>query len=201
MDTKRAIIYARVSVLDLNPQNQITPLLKHAEHLGFEVVDELVDYASGTKADRPELNKALDKLKKSEADVLLVYSIDRLGRSVSHLIKVVDDLRRYGKGVVILRENLNLFGKDPQSEFTLTLFAALGQYEQALIASRTKNALAVAKAKGTKLGRPVKCTPELTSKVLELAKQGMSIRVIAKELGVVSRSSVQAILKRSKVET
>lgn len=199
METKkRAIIYARVSVLDLNPQNQIAPLQKHAELLGLKVVGELVDCISGTKAQRPELNKALDMLKNSEADVLLVYSIDRLSRSVSHLIKVTDDLRRIGKGVVILRENLNLFGADPQSEFTLTLFAALGQYEQSLIASRTRNALAVAKAKGTRLGRPLKCTPEIISKVLALSNEGKSIRTIAKELGVISRSSVQAILRQKK---
>lgn len=197
---KKVILYARVSVLDLNPENQLVPLRKHAESLGLDIIDEMVDYASGTKEDRPSLQQALNRLKKSDADLLMVFSIDRLARSLGHLIRIVDDLRKDSKGVMILRENLNLFQKDPQSEFTLMIFGALAQYEASLVASRTKNALAVARSKGKRLGRPSKRNPEIEKQVVTLIEQGISVREISKRLKVIGKSTVQAIARDQKIK-
>lgn len=197
MNKKKVVLYARVSLLDLNPQNQLVSLRQRCAALDMEVVREYVDHASGKLEDRPELRRALGYIKSGAADLLMVYSIDRLGRSVSHVIKIVDDLRKIGKGTVILRENLDLSGKSPQSDLILHIFSALAEFEAALISERTKTALAVARLKGKTLGRPSKRNKDLELKVMKLVSEGVSIREIARRIPTISRATIQNIIKDS----
>lgn len=198
MKKKRVILYARVSLIDLNLENQLVPLRRQCELRDFEVIAEFSDHASGTIADRPQLRKALAAMHSMNADVLMVSAIDRLGRSVSHVIKVVDDLRKSGRGVVILRENLDLYGRNPQSELILHIFSALSEFEASLISERTKVALAVAKLQGKKLGRPTKVNSEIESTIMKMHANGVSIREISRRVSMVSRSTIQGIIKKNK---
>ncbi|WII72155.1 recombinase family protein [Bdellovibrio sp. 22V] len=198
MEKKKVILYARVSLIDLNLQNQLLPLRRQCELRDYQIVGEFADHGSGKIADRPQLRKALAAMKSLNADVLMVAALDRLGRSLSHIIKLVDNLRKDGKGIFIVRENLDLSGKNPQSELLLHIFSALAEFEASLISERTKVALAVAKLQGKTLGRPSKVNPEIEKQVLELFSKGTPIREISRRVTTVSRSTVQAIIKRNK---
>lgn len=196
MEKKKVVLYSRVSLIDLNLDNQIVPLKRECDFRNYQIVGEFADYGSGKNADRPQLRKALAAMKSLDADVLMVAALDRLGRSLNHIIRLVDNLRKDGKGIVILRENLDLSGKNPQSELLLHIFSALAEFEASLISERTKVALAVARLQGKKLGRPSKVNPQVQAQVLDLYGKGTSIREIARRVTTVSRSSIQSIIKK-----
>ena len=106
--------------------------------------------ASGVRADRPELTKALDMMR--ERDVLVVWRLDRLGRSLRHLIEVVGDLEERGIGFRSLQESIDTTTSGGKLVFHV--FGALAEFERELIRERTNAGLAAARARGRKGGRP-----------------------------------------------
>lgn len=192
----RVVLYARVSLADLRLENQIDPMTRYCELNDFEIVATCSDCLTGTNDRRPGLKKALRSLEAGVADVLLVYSLDRLGRNLRDLVRLVDEARSWGKGVIVMRESLDLRKENPQGQLFLHLFSAFAQYEASLISHRTKNALAVAKLRGTQLGRPRKVTPEVEAEIIKQRTAGTPIRQIARSHPTVSRASIQSVLKR-----
>lgn len=195
---KRAVVYLRVSLVDLNPNNQKIPIARYCEAHGIEIVGFFLDRMSGRSDDRPQLRKALAALKEPDIDLMVCFAIDRLARSVAHVIRIVNDVRSSKKGLIILRENLDLTGTSPASDLVLHIFSALAEFEAALISERTKVALAVARLQGQTLGRPRKVSPEIEAQVLELRSRGIAIREIARRIPEISRGSVQAVMRRAK---
>lgn len=125
---------------------------------------------SGSVRERPELNAMLDNLK--EGDVVYIVSIDRLSRSTKDLLEIVDIIKSKGASLKSLHDTwLDTTSGNPMSEFLLTVMGALGQMEREMIKSRVQEGMAVAKAKGTKLGRP-KANSAKVSHALELYASG-----------------------------
>ncbi len=126
---------------------QVDALRKHG------VVDELLfkDTGSGMKTDRPGLEACLGTLK--SGDVLLVWRLDRLGRSVSHLVTVVESLRARGIGFRSICDGA-IDTTTATGELVFHIFSALAQFERRLIVERTKAGLEAARARGRKGGRP-----------------------------------------------
>lgn len=143
----RTIGYARVSTGGQDLQLQLDALRQAG------VVDELLftDRASGAKASRPGLERCLAELR--PGDVLLVWRLDRLGRSVAHLVTLIEDLRSRGIGFRSVCDGA-IDTTSASGELIFNVFAALAQFERRLIAERTKAGLAAARARGRFGGRP-----------------------------------------------
>ncbi len=143
--------YARVSTLEQNPELQIDAL----EQAGCERIFQ--DQGSGAKADRPGLTDALNYLR--EGDCLVVWRLDRLGRSLKHLIEVVEDLEERGTGFISLQEGFDTTTTSG-GRLVFQIFGALAEFERNLIRERTKAGLEAARARGRKGGRKLKLKPQ-----------------------------------------
>lgn len=182
--------YARISTVDQNPDLQIDAL----RQAGCDRV--FVDQASGATTDRPQFGAALNYLR--DGDVLCVWRLDRLGRSLKHLVQTVAELEEAGVGFRSLNESIDT--TTPAGRLIFHIFAALAEFERDLIRERTLAGLTAARARGRLGGRK----PSFTPKKVELARQmydagDTPVADIAKVLGV-SRATVYRHLppKRSK---
>ncbi len=179
--------YARVSTSDqtLDPQ--------HDALLAAGCYRVFADVASGALAARPELDRALDHLR--TGDVLVVWRLDRLGRSLRHLIDVVTALDARGIGFRSLTEHIDTTTAGGRLVFHL--FGALAEFERDLIRDRTLAGLAAAKSRGRTGGRPPVMTPSKLAAAQQMHASGQhSIATIAAALDV-SRTSVYRHLPRS----
>jgi len=172
--------YARVSTLDQNADLQEDALSEAG------CVKVFTDKASGAQADRPQLDAALSYLR--DGDVLVVWRLDRLGRSLKHLITVVSDLEDRGVGFRSLTESMDT--TTPAGKLIFHVFAALAEFERNLIRERTKSGLDAARARGRKGGRK----PSLSPKKIEVARKmyadgDSTVAEIARVLGV-SRATI-----------
>ncbi len=142
--------YARVSTTEQNPTLQLDAL----QAAGCERV--FTEEASGAVAERPELARALDHLR--PGDTLVVWKLDRLGRSLRHLIDTVRGLEDRGGGFRSLQEQVDT--TTPGGRLVFHVFGALAEFERDLIRERTHAGLAAARARGRRGGRPTVMTPE-----------------------------------------
>ena len=136
--------YARVSTLEQNVDLQIDAL----RQAGCEKIFE--DKVSGTKADRPGLQAALEFVR--SGDTLVVWRLDRLGRSLKHLIETVGHLEEQGIGLRSIQEALDT--TTAGGKLVFQIFGALAEFEHNLIRERTLAGLSAARARGRKGGRP-----------------------------------------------
>lgn len=181
-----AIGYARVSTSDQDPALQIEAL----KAAGCERLFE--DCAAGAGADRPGLAGALAYLR--AGDTLMVWKLDRLGRSMSHLIEVVRDLDSRLIGFRSLTENIDT--ATPGGRLVFHLFGALAQFERDLIRERTRAGLEAAAARGRKGGRRVAVTPEKLRKARAHIAGGLSVREAAARLKVGKTALYKALAGR-----
>jgi DNA invertase Pin-like site-specific DNA recombinase len=148
--TTMQIGYARVSTKDQNLESQLDHLTKAGCELIFQ------EKVSGAKKERPELEKMFTQLRKG--DVVYIYKLDRLGRSMKHLLELVAELEKKEVGLVSLSDSINT--TTPQGRLVLNLFASLAEFERDLIRERTKAGLESARARGRKGGRKKGLTPQ-----------------------------------------
>lgn len=162
----RKIGYMRISK---NTENQTFERQKaQLESVGCDVIYQ--DKISGAKRERPQLNSMLESLQ--EGDTVYIVAIDRLSRSTKDLLEIVDLIKSKGAYLKSLNDSWLDTSKDnPMSDFLVTIMGALAQMERAMIQQRIKEGVAVAKAKGTKLGRP-KANSNKVSYALELYATG-----------------------------
>jgi DNA invertase Pin-like site-specific DNA recombinase len=166
--------YARVSTQDQNLELQIEALIK----IGCERVFE--DKTSGIRAERPGLTKALDMLR--EGDTLVVWKLDRLGRSVKNLVDFVGNIAKQGIQFRSLTDSIDT--STPSGRFFFHVMASLAEMEQELMVERTRAGLAVARQLGRKGGRKRKMTDSKIKSAKKLLANGIPPRDIAKNLGV-----------------
>jgi len=175
--------YARVSTLDQDPTLQHDALTAAGCAKIFE------DRASGARADRPGLRKALDYAR--EGDVLIVWKLDRLGRSLPHLLDTVSALEKHGVGFRSLTESIDTTTSGGRLVFHL--FGALGQFERDLIRERTRAGLAAAEARGRKGGRKPVVTTEKLKRAREMISKGLTVREAAMRLKVGKTALYEAL--------
>jgi DNA invertase Pin-like site-specific DNA recombinase len=145
---------------------------------------------SGKKASRPELDRMLAMLR--PGDVVVAVRLDRLGRSVKNLIELVDRIQRTGVDIQILDQGIDT--RTPAGKLIFHVFAALAEFEAAVIRERTLDGLAVARANGKLMGRPVSYSPEQKAACRALHNGGsMSMAEIATAVGL-SKRTVYRIL-------
>ena len=177
--------YARVSTHEQNLDMQLDALTK----VGCERVYQ--DRVSGAKEDRPGLEQALHALR--PGDTLVVWKLDRLGRSILHLIEVVNSLSDQNVGFHSVTEGIDTSTNG--GRFVYNIFASLAEFERGLIRDRTMAGLAAARARGRKGGRPKKLTGRKLAQARAMLKDpDQSVTEVAKVLGV-GRATLYRALK------
>ncbi len=161
MRINRKIGYARVSKYDQDLKMQIDALL----NFGCEEKYIFTDHISGAKSERPGLTRCMQELQKG--DILIVWRLDRLGRSMSHLVSLIEDLKQRGISFKSLCDGA-IDTTTASGELIFNIFSSLAQFERKLIQERTKAGLAAARARGKKGGR--KKVLETDPKVLTARK-------------------------------
>lgn len=156
-------LYARVSKDEMSsdgslqdPENQLLPLKKYCEAMGFQVRPEhiYIDRASGGSANRPEFQKMLSEVKQMHIDLILVWALDRFSREgMTNTLKYIQTLKQYKCGLKSLQESWLDTSQEGVTELLLAIFAWVAKEEKRKISERTKAALAKLKAQGRKLGR------------------------------------------------
>lgn len=177
----RVALYARVSTVNGNqdPEMQLAELREYAGRRGLTIFEEYVDHGvSGSKESRPALNRMMIDARRRKFDAVLVWKIDRLGRSLKHLVVTLADLNEVGVAFISLRDNLDL--STPSGRLMFQIIGAMAEFERALIQERVRAGLRNAKAKGKRIGRPRQRVDP--AKVLELRNQGLSWRDISQNL-------------------
>jgi DNA invertase Pin-like site-specific DNA recombinase len=160
---------------------QLSELREYAARRGWIISGEYVDQGvSGSKESRPELNRLTADAHRRVFDAVLVWKIDRYGRSLKHLVNALADLSAYGVAFVSLRDNLDL--STPSGRLMFQIIGAMAEFERALIQERVKAGLRNARGKGRKLGRPRRIVD--SSKVAALRATGASWRAISRQMGV-----------------
>ena len=149
------------------------------------------DKASGARDDRPGLIQALDYVR--PGDCLVVWKLDRLGRSLAHLLDLVTELQTRGVAFRSLTEQMDT--TTPHGEFLFSVFGALAQYERALARERIMAGLAAAKRRGRRGGRPYAIREETLASILEALTNGASKAAVCRTFGV-KRSTLYDALAR-----
>jgi DNA invertase Pin-like site-specific DNA recombinase len=176
----RVAIYARVSTADQTLDSQLRDLREYCARRGWEAV-EFVDHGvSAAKDSRPGWNACWDAVQKRQVDVLVVHGLDRLGRSLSHLVKIVSFMVDQNLTLVSYRENVDL--STSAGRMLAGIFATLAEFERSIISERTRAGLRAAKARGKIVGNTRRYFDE--RKAAELRAQGWGQLRIAKRLGV-----------------
>ena len=149
---RRAAIYARVSTLDQEPENQLDELRRYVSARGWTAAEYVDHGISGAKEKRPALDALVQDATRRKVDVLVCWRLDRLGRNLRHLVTLLDELQALGVSFVSLNEGID--AATPAGRLQLHVLAALAEFERARIAERVKAGLARARREGTRLGRP-----------------------------------------------
>src|SRR5712692_11920979 len=133
----RAALYARVSTSDQNCEMQLRELREYARRRGWEISGEYVDTGwSGAKASRPELNRLMQDASRRTFDAVLVYKLDRFGRSVRNCLDGIEALRAPGVRFLAVSQNIDTDESNPTSRLMLHILAAVAEFERELIRER-----------------------------------------------------------------
>lgn len=178
----RVGLYARVSTLNgQHPEMQLAELREYALRRSWQIIDSYIDEGvSGSKDSRPELNRLMADAHRRRFDAVLVWKIDRFGRSLKHLVNALADLDSYGVAFVSIRDNLDL--STPTGRLMFQVIGAMAEFELSLNKERVRCGLDNARAAGKKLGRPRRVVGH--DQLMRLKAGGASIRKIATKLGV-----------------
>ena len=185
-------IYARVSTTDQSCEMQLRELREYARRRGWKVAGEYVDAGiSGAKASRPELDRLMHDASRRAFDVVLVYKLDRFGRSVRNCLDGISALRSHGVRFLAVSQNIDTDETNPTARLMLHILAAVAEFERELIRERVASGVANARRQGKRLGRPRRVFDR--GRALELREQGLSFPKIARELGVGLGTVVRSI--------
>ena len=186
----RAGLYARVSTQDqqtLPMQNRA--MREYAVRRGWEIAIEVREVGSGA-ARRQARERLLEAVRRREIDVVLVWRLDRWGRSVTDLLATLQELEHLGVGFVSLTEALDL--TTPSGRAMAALLAVFAEFEREILRERTRAGLAHARATGQRLGRPATAAVH-TAEIRKLHRAGVSKSEIARRVQI-GRTSVRRIL-------
>jgi len=145
------------------------------------VVGEYVDYASGTREDRPQYQALFSAARRRQLDVVLVWRYDRFARSTPALVNALKEFQSLGVDFISYQEHIDT--TTPQGELVFTVMASLAQFESALMSERVKAGMARAKAQGKRISRAPLARP-IQRRIARLYAQGTSISHISKQLGI-----------------
>src|ERR1700722_15358376 len=187
----RVALYARVSTLNgQHPEMQLSELREYGSRRGWQIVGEYVDEGvSGSRERRPQLDRLMADAHRRKFDAVLVWKIDRFGRSLRHLVNALADLDAYGVAFVSLRDNIDL--STPSGRLMFQVIGAMSEFEKSLIQERVRAGLRNAVARGVRLGRPR--TLANAEEIARLRASGASWREVAEQIGIGVGTAVRAL--------
>ena len=180
---QRIALYARVSTSagHQDPEMQLRELREYAGRRQWEIAEIYTDTGvSGSKDSRPALNRLMADACRRRFDSVLVWKLDRFGRSLRHLVNALAELEALGVAFISLGDNLDL--STPSGRLMFQIIGAMAEFERALIQERVRAGLRNARAKGKRLGRPQTLVD--TTRITALRASGASWREISRRLHV-----------------
>jgi DNA invertase Pin-like site-specific DNA recombinase len=183
MMAKRAAIYVRVSTNEQETGMQETELREYCEHRDWSVIVYQDKGQSGAKNDRPALNDLLGDLRKRKVDVIVVWALDRLARSLKQLLNIADECKSLGADLVSLKQNVDT--TLPAGRLTFQVLGAVAEFEREMLRERVRAGMAQARRAGKRVGRPARrqfCSSDI-EKMKILRSQGTSVRQLAAQFG------------------
>ena len=190
----RVALYARVSTSDQHPEIQLHALRSYATARGLDLASEYVDHGvSGAKSRRPALDRLLADARRRRFDVLAVTKLDRLARSVSHLVTLAGELEALGIDLVVLDQAIDT--STPSGRLLFHVLSSIAEFERDLIRDRTRAGMQAARRRGVRFGRPEVLDRDQHARLVRLNRLGHSQRAIARLLGV-SQPTVGRVLAR-----
>jgi DNA invertase Pin-like site-specific DNA recombinase len=193
----RVAIYARVSTTNHGQDAglQTRDMHQFAEARGWKLADEYVDSGvSGSTDSRPELNRLMADAKRRRFDVVLVWKLDRFGRSLRHLVNALAEFESLNIAFVSLSDNLDL--STASGRLMFQIIGAMAEFERALIQERVKAGIRNARAKGRRIGR--RRVDVDVSRIAMLRASGASWREIERALGISVRTARRLASGRGK---
>lgn len=193
LKTKRVAIYARVSTDKQTTAQQLAELRAAAERHNWQIIEEFIDQGfSGAKGrdQRPRLDAMLKAAARREFDVVAAWSVDRLGRSLQHLVALLEEIQ--AKGVDLYLHQQGLDTATPSGKALFQMCGVFAEFERAMIRERVRAGLRRAQAEGKRLGRP-RVSVAVERRIRALRRSGMGMIRIAKAAGC-GVSTVQRIV-------
>ena len=189
---KRAALYMRVSTVDQHPETQLLDLRQMAAQRGYEIVAEVTDKISSTKARWPGLEELMRDARSGRFDAVLVWACDRIARSTRHFLEVLDELNRIDVEFVSFREQIDTAG--PLGRAIVVIIGAIAELERSLIVERVRAGMRRARLEGQRIGRAPLVLDNLA--IQQDRQRGQSIRQIAKGHSV-STATIQRVLRKT----
>jgi DNA invertase Pin-like site-specific DNA recombinase len=180
-DRNRAAVYVRVSTTEQETGLQETELKEYCERRGWTPILYRDHGQSGAKQDRPALSSLLSDLRKRKVDVILVWSLDRLARSLKQLLNIAEECKSLGVDLVSLRQNIDT--TLPAGRLTFQILGAVAEFERELLRARVVAGMAQARRAGKRIGRPAlrHFGPGELERIRSLRMEGASVRKLAKD--------------------
>ena len=197
MKVKRIAVYGRVSTDGQNHDSQLREVRAYIRRRWPKAeVTEYLDKASGAKFKREGLDAMMADVRRDHIDVIAIYKLDRLGRSLQHLAQLIGELERHGTALVASSQGIDTSESNPAGRLQMHVLAAVAEFERSVIVERINAGLAAARERGAKFGRP-RTLDKHVAAVAKLRRKGLSERKIAAELKI-RPGSVSAIVKNVK---
>ena len=150
---KKVVLYIRVSTMDQNSETQKLALEDYCKRMMYEITDIYQDNGfSGKTNNRPEFERLLSDIRANKVSCILVYKLDRIGRSLKHLLNLFEEFKNLGVEFISLTQNINT--TTPEGKMFWQMLGVFAEYEREMIVARTRSGLERAKRQGKTLGRP-----------------------------------------------
>jgi DNA invertase Pin-like site-specific DNA recombinase len=177
----RAAIYARVSTGKQERDMQLRECRAHCRRAGWALAGEYTDTASGAKRERPGLDDLMALCRRRRVDLVVIWKLDRLSRSLADLLGTAEELKALGIDLVSLHDQIDT--TTPTGKALFQLVGVFAEFERGILRERVRAGLQAARARGARLGRPP-VDPKRVKAARVLMKQGLSLRRAAKKIGM-----------------
>jgi DNA invertase Pin-like site-specific DNA recombinase len=174
-------VYVRVSTDHQRTDSQEQELKRYCRQRGWNNLAFFTDRISGAKTSRPELDKLMHRVRGGEVERLVVYKLDRLGRRLTHLALILDELNRLRVPLIASSQGIDTSDDNPAGRLQLGVLMAVAEFERGIIKERVNAGLAAARLRGVQLGRPATINGR-AAQVQKLKAKGLGLRAIARQL-------------------
>src|SRR5579859_1801033 len=182
----KTAIYARVSTSDQTNAIQVRELTEYVARRGWDLAGVYQDQMSGATASRPGLDQLISDARRRKFDTVVVWKLDRFGRSLVHCVSGIQELASLGIRFIATSQGLDTDESNPASKLLLHILAAVAQFERELIRERISAGMKAARAKGTKSGKAIGRPRRMfdRAEVVKLRQNGLSLAKIARQMSV-----------------
>ena len=192
MSSIKCAIYLRVSTKSQDTSNQLQPLKEYAQRCGYEIVEVYEDKGvSGVKASRPSLDKMVLDARRRKFSMILSWSIDRVGRNMTHLCGFVEEMNQLGINLYFHQSSIDTTTSVGKMFFHI--ISSVASFEREMIRERVIAGLERCKQNGVKLGRPSQMNDGLINAIRILKDKGVGVRETCRQLGIGTASYYKVV--------